>query len=109
MQECLTNIHRHSGSPTASIRIILEGAALIDEIEDKGKGISPETLFESSPHAGVGLRGMRERLRLLGGILKIHSVGQGTRVVAVVPIMETTVLPDHQDVTRPIAEPAGND
>ena len=109
VQECLTNIHRHSGSATASIRIILEGAALTAEIEDKGKGIPRAKLFESSPHAGVGLRGMRERLRLLGGTLKIHSIGQGTRIIAVVPITETTVLPAHQDVPRPIAEPAGND
>ena len=109
IQECLTNIHRHSGSSTASIRIILQGAALIAEIEDKGKGIAPEKLFDSSPHAGVGLRGMRERLRLLGGTLKIHSIGVGTRVVAVVPIAETTVLLAHEDAP-PIAEqPAAND
>jgi signal transduction histidine kinase len=87
----------------------LEGAALTAEIEDKGRGIPPEKLFESSPHAGVGLRGMRERLRLLGGTVKIHSIGRGTRVVAVVPITETTVLPEHQGMSRPIPEPAGND
>ena len=109
VQECLTNIHRHSGSSTASIRIILEGAALAAEIEDKGRGIPPEKLFESSPHAGVGLRGMRERLRLLGGTLKITSIGQGTRVLAVVPITESAVLPAHQD-TPPVAEqPAAKD
>lgn len=109
VQECLTNIHRHSGSSTASIRVILEGAALAAEIEDKGRGIPPEKLFESSPHAGVGLRGMRERLRLLGGTLKITSIGQGTRVLAVVPITESTVLPAHQDAP-PIAEqPAAKD
>jgi len=108
VQECLTNIHRHSESPTASIGIMVQGAALTIEVEDKGKGIGPENLFESSPHAGVGLRGMRERLRLLGGTLKIHSMGQGTRVIAVVPITETAVLPARQDAL-PIAEqPAAN-
>ena len=109
VQECLTNIHRHSGSATASIRILLQGTALIAEIEDKGKGIAPEKLFESSPHAGVGLRGMRERLRLLGGTLKIHSMGVGTRIVAVLPIAETTVLPAHQDAPPFAEQPAAND
>ena len=109
VQECLTNIHRHSGSATASIRILLQGTALIAEIEDKGKGIAPEKLFESSPHAGVGLRGMRERLRLLGGTLKILSRGVGTRIVAVLPIAETTVLPAHQDAPPLTEQPAAND
>ena len=97
VQECLTNIHRHSASPTASIRAILEGAALTVEVEDKGIGIAPHKLSELSPHAGVGLRGMRERLRLLGGTLKIHSMGQGTRVIAVVPITDSTVLAAQPD------------
>ena len=108
IQECLTNIHRHSGSPTASIRILVEGAALTVEIEDKGKGIAPEKLFESSPHAGVGLRGMRERLRLLGGALRIHSMGEGTRVIAVVPITESTILPAHEDASPIPEQPAAN-
>jgi len=106
VQECLTNIHRHSESPTASIRIGFEGAALTIEVEDKGKGIEPEHLFESSPHAGVGLRGMRERLRLLGGTLKIYSTGQGTRVIAVVPVAEATLLPAHQQAPAVAEQPA---
>src|SRR5215470_6153994 len=106
VQECLTNIHRHSESPTASIRIGFEGAALTIEVEDKGKGIEPAHLFESSPHAGVGLRGMRERLRLLGGTLKIYSTGQGTRVIAVVPVAEATVLPAHQQAPAVAEQPA---
>jgi signal transduction histidine kinase len=108
VQECLTNIHRHSASPTASIRVILEGAALTVEVEDKGIGIAPHKLSELSPHAGVGLRGMRERLRLLGGTLKIHSMGQGTRVIAVVPITESTVLPA-QSHARITEQPAAKD
>src|SRR5579863_9421475 len=65
VQECLTNIHRHAGSPTAEIRIIQQETCLRVEIEDAGKGISPEKepVLELSAHAGVGLRGMRERLR----------------------------------------------
>jgi signal transduction histidine kinase len=109
VQECLTNIHRHSESPTASIRIVLQGTTLTVEIEDNGVGISPDKLFESSPHAGIGLRGMRERLRLLGGTLKIHSVGQGTRVIAVVPISESTVLPAQSGAPRIAEQQAAND
>ena len=108
IQECLTNIHRHSGSPTAWIRIVIEGAALTIEIGDEGKGIPPDKLFESSPDAGVGLRGMRERLRLLGGTLRIYSIGEGTRVIAVVPITQSAILPSNP-AAPPIAEPAAND
>jgi signal transduction histidine kinase len=95
VQECLTNIHRHAGSPKASIRVRLEGAAVRVEIEDVGKGMEVEkdTEFVSSAHTGVGLRGMRERLRLLGGTLNLQSDGHGTRVMAVFPFL-------HADSTR---------
>ncbi|HKV79025.1 MAG TPA: ATP-binding protein [Candidatus Sulfotelmatobacter sp.] len=68
VQECLTNIHHHAGSPTAEIRVTQQETCLRVEIEDSGKGISPEKepAFGSSAHTGVGLRGMKERLRQLG-------------------------------------------
>jgi two-component system, NarL family, sensor kinase len=77
VQECLTNIHRHAGSPTAGIRIIQHDACSRVEIEDAGKGISPEkeSAFASSANGGVGLRGMRERLRQLGCTLHVRSDG----------------------------------
>lgn len=86
IQECLTNIHRHSESPTATIRIAQEEARLRVDVEDCGKGIPLEKLadLESSTQSGVGLRGIKERLRLLGGTLEIHSQG-GTRITAIVP------------------------
>jgi signal transduction histidine kinase len=88
VQECLTNIHRHAGSPTAGIRIIQNEYGLRVEIEDAGKGIpfEKESAISSSAHSGVGIRGMRERLRQLGGTLKIESNVQGTRVIAVLPV-----------------------
>lgn len=89
VQECLTNIHRHAESPTATIRVLVEGASIRVEVQDAGKGIGPEKAFESSSQAGVGLRGMRERLRLIGGMLNIDSDGQGTRVIAIAPIPAT--------------------
>ncbi len=87
VQECLTNIHRHAESLTAVIRIVQDDADLTVEIEDAGKGIPLEKQLAmiSSPQTGVGFRGMRERLRRLGGTLEIQSNGGGTRVTAVLP------------------------
>jgi len=88
VQECLTNIHRHSGSRTARIRIAASDGKVCVEVEDRGKGIPPEKQFEmaSTGTPGVGLRGMRERLRQLGGSLDIHSNSKGTLVVARLPV-----------------------
>ncbi len=79
VQECLTNIHRHSGSRFASIVITrrLDNVAL--EIRDRGKGM-PMPI-----RAGVGLQGMSERVRQLGGTLEIESGSDGTRVTAMFP------------------------
>lgn len=86
IQECLTNIHRHSGSPTAGIRVVVDGACVRVEVEDAGKGIPLDKVaFTSLSQTGVGLRGMRERLRRLGGTLQFTSDALGTRVVAVLP------------------------
>jgi signal transduction histidine kinase len=68
--------------------VALEGATVRVEIQDAGKGMAleKETAFISSGRGGVGLRGMRERLRLLGGTLHLHSDDNGTKVAAVIPI-----------------------
>src|SRR6202790_2429014 len=95
VQECLTNIHPHSESPTAGIRIVASDGHVCVEIEDRGKGIAPENQFElaSTGTPGVGIRGMRERLRQLGGSLDIHSNGKGTLIVARLPVAVTSVSP----------------
>lgn len=102
VQECLTNIHRHAGSPTAGIRIVQDEACLRVEIEDAGKGIPFEkgSAFGSSAHTGVGLRGMRERLRQLGGTLQVQSNSPGTRVTAILPVLRATAAPSGQEVSR---------
>jgi PAS domain S-box-containing protein len=83
IQECLTNIHRHSGSATARITIREENSELVIEIKDWGKGIPPGKQIElSSGRMGVGFRGMRERLKPFAGKLEIHSNGDGTLVTA---------------------------
>jgi signal transduction histidine kinase len=84
VQECLTNIHRHSGSQVASIRCrVLSNEAFV-EIADRGTGISPERLaiMGSVGMPGVGIRGMKERLRQLGGDLEVTSDRKGTVVKA---------------------------
>jgi signal transduction histidine kinase len=101
VQECLTNIHRHAASPIAGIRITQDEACLRVEIEDAGKGIPLEKLsaFSSTARTGVGLRGMRERLRLLGGTLNIQSSGRGTRVTAILPVARVAPARIAQDVS----------
>lgn len=92
VQECLTNIHRHSGSPTAAIRIARSDGYVQVEVRDTGIGISSEkrAQMESGGTVGVGIRGMRERVRQLGGSLEIGSdgFGAGTRVVVRLPATE---------------------
>lgn len=87
VQECLTNIHRHSGSKTALIRVAREGESVRTEVRDQGKGISSERLLEIQSHgAGVGIRGIRERIRQLHGEVKIESNGSGTSVIVSIPM-----------------------
>jgi PAS domain S-box-containing protein len=83
VQECLTNIHRHSGSKTAQIRLAREADKVYVEVQDQGQGMSPERIADVRlKGAGVGIRGMRERVRQLGGELAIESDSGGTRITA---------------------------
>jgi PAS domain S-box-containing protein len=88
MQECLTNIHRHSGSTKAAIRFAQKQTSLELEVSDEGKGIPIEKqrTLNASGALGVGFRGMRERVRQLGGTLQIHSNGNGTKVSVTLPM-----------------------
>jgi len=88
VQESLTNIHRHSGSSEASIRLETQGAQVCLQIRDSGCGLPPPewaATLESGKYLGVGIAGMRQRLRQLGGDLEIKSNKQGTVVTAIVP------------------------
>ena len=90
-QECLTNIHRHSGSPTALVRLVRSAEEIKLEVSDEGRGLDQETKSKiaSGETAGVGLRGMQERVRHLGGRVEIRSNGKGTTVTAIVPFAES--------------------
>jgi two-component system, NarL family, sensor kinase len=89
LQESLTNVHRHSGASDASIRLQYEAEAVVLEIRDFGRGISEERLrllVGPSAETGIGLAGMRERLREMNGKLEIESDSHGTSMRATVPL-----------------------
>jgi signal transduction histidine kinase len=96
VQECLTNIHRHSGSATAAISLSNSMGRLTLQIRDQGKGMPPDGLAGTAGTgtAGVGLRGMRERVKGFGGELEILSDGKGTLVRAVLPFRASAPVSD---------------
>jgi signal transduction histidine kinase len=86
VQEALTNVHRYAGSRTAAIHLSRREDELHVEIQDQGCGLPPIAQGpESRP--GVGIAGMRERVKQLNGVFEIESVsGRGTTVRAIFPI-----------------------
>jgi len=92
LQESLTNVHRHSGASSASIRLQCNPDHLKLEVGDNGKGIPEERLQSfntSSDGAGVGIAGMRERVRELGGHLEIRSLNPGTTISVALPLAKS--------------------
>jgi PAS domain S-box-containing protein len=90
IQECLTNIHRHSGSKEANIRVARSADEVCLQIQDKGRGMPVSNNGGSSSKlvgAGVGIQGMRERVKQLGGQLEIQSNENGTAVTASFPLV----------------------
>ena len=94
VQECLTNVHKHSRGQRAKIQVGRSENTIKIAVEDDGQGISPEKkkALESSSSAGVGIRGMRERLRQLGGNMEFQSAGRGTIVFATLPVEKAVRL-----------------
>jgi signal transduction histidine kinase len=87
VQECLTNVHRHSGSRSAAVRITNVANQLRVEVQDAGKGIPSEkqSAIACPGKTGVGMSGMRERLRQFGGQLDVTSSPGQTIVAATLP------------------------
>jgi PAS domain S-box-containing protein len=87
VQECLTNIHRHSGSKKAIIRIVRKAEIVSLDIQDEGKGIPAEKLVSiQGQNAGVGIAGIRERVRHLRGTVNIQSNPSGTTISVTLPV-----------------------
>jgi signal transduction histidine kinase len=86
IQESLTNIHRHSGSKTALIRVTRNPEDVSVEIRDKGKGMATAVRSREFSRPGVGILGMKERVRRFGGSLEFSSNHPGTTVRAKLPI-----------------------
>jgi PAS domain S-box-containing protein len=92
VQECLTNVHRHSGSKNAAINIQRQAESVCLEVQDQGKGIAPEKLIEmQSKASGVGIRGMRERVRQFNGTFNVQSNASGTKVTVTLPVGPTRI------------------
>jgi signal transduction histidine kinase len=87
IQECLTNVHRHSGSPTARVSLTKPTEEIRVEVSDAGRGIpaKKQAGFANGGAMGVGLRGMNERVQQLGGRMEIRSSSSGTLVTAILP------------------------
>jgi len=91
VQEALVNIHRHSASRTAHITLKSSPAVATLTIRDQGGGISPEivkSIDEGGANMGVGIGGMRERARQLGGSIEIRNANPGTVVEVVFPVLK---------------------
>jgi signal transduction histidine kinase len=109
LQESLTNVHRHSGSHTVDVCLVVNDSTATLTVQDTGKGI-PRNVLEGvrkgGAHVGVGLAGIRERVTELGGSLDIQSNGSGTTLKATIPVAEPqtntqTLLPHRASSTAP--------
>jgi PAS domain S-box-containing protein len=88
VQECLTNIHRHSGSSTANVKLSRTAKEIRLEVEDSGKGMDQATTAKiaSGVSVGVGMRGMQERVKSIRGRMIVLSNPTGTSIVVTLPI-----------------------
>jgi two-component system NarL family sensor kinase len=77
LQESLTNVHRHSGAKRADVSLQTAGNRMILRVRDYGNGMPPsvvQSLQEDGSEGGVGLAGMMERIREIGGVRQTHEV-----------------------------------
>ena len=98
VQEALTNIHLHSGSPTADITVLKDANRVQLWVTDHGRGIPPGTLGKdrnARAFIGVGIAGMQERIRQLEGVLEIESGDSGTRITVMLPIRDAKLVSEH--------------
>lgn len=105
LQEALTNVHRHSGSRAVQVKVAVEKDRVILTVRDFGMGVPREVLdrFWKTGNVGVGLAGIRERLKELNGTLEIESNLDGTLLKGTIPIVQDGTLSggDQNKVTLP--------
>ena len=107
LQEALTNVHRHSGGSRVDVRLQLDAEQVRMEIQDNGRGIPQERVrrfTRDGVGSGVGLAGMRERVREVGGTLVLRSGPSGTSVIVTIPFAQPEESPaelDRDDTTSP--------
>ncbi len=99
LQESLTNVHRHSGSATAEVQLETTDDEVVLKVSDKGKGFAES---DQDCSIGVGLRGMSERMRQLGGRLELSSTAKGTTVVAAVSVPKGAEVAQPPTRVRPV-------
>jgi len=106
VQECLTNIHRHSGSQTAEVTLCRTSKEVVLEVRDEGNGIPPDVTekISAGDGFGLGIRGMRERLRQFSGHLDVVSSNKGTIVTAALPAPYEKVSEDDSEMAPAPAE-----
>jgi PAS domain S-box-containing protein len=100
LQESLSNVHRHSDSAAVDIHLNADAENTILSIRDFGKGMPAEKLasfLKTGTGVGVGLGGMKQRIRELGGHLRVESTGNGTCIIATLPHMESASASDESD------------
>ena len=94
LQEALTNVHRHSGSGAVEVRVTADESTVLLTVRDFGVGVARDVLerFWKTGSAGVGLAGIRERLKGLGGSLEIESSPDGTMLQASIPVLQANII-----------------
>ena len=101
LQEGLINAHRHSASPTVEVNFQRLPDRAVLEVKDFGRGLSPsvmERFHRTGSGSGVGLAGIRERMKELGGDFTICSTPAGTTLRSAVPLCEETTPPGAEHV-----------
>mgnify|MGYP001283973103 CR=1 FL=1 len=88
LQECLTNVHRHSESKQVDITIRLDGGEASVTIRDYGRGFSSQQLqdVQSGRSRGLGLTGLRERIAVLGGLFEVVQEEPGASIRVTLPL-----------------------
>jgi two-component system, NarL family, sensor kinase len=95
VQESLTNVHRHASTSTASVRLANTGNDVVLDIQDRGYGLRDDLRKQNDSlvpdRLGIGIQGMRERIRQLAGTFDVEFTGKGTTVRVSVPVGKATL------------------